>query len=170
MISSLLLLGLITGIKSYSFEIARGPFIEAKAESQIIDKQEKTTYGTGVRIGYSLANAKDLFFSGEIDFSYHRYQFEKTYRSTEEKGSKYSIANLISLYETYSPMAFRIGAGVGMENRDSRYSPLAEYRIGIGYYFNPKWAVYGDGTGQYIFRSDDNIFGMTLGLSLQYIL
>lgn len=170
MLLGLFILSLLPGLKSYEFEIARGPFIEAKAESQIIDKQEEATYGGGARIGYSLANAKDLFFSGEIDFSYQRYKFEKSYNSNQPTGGKYSVATLVSLYETYSPLAFRIGAGVGMENRDSKYSPLAEYRVGVGYYFAPHWAVYGDGTGQYIFRSDENSYSMLLGLSLQYIL
>ena len=157
-------------ISSYDFEIDRGPMLEVKTESQFSDKEDQLSYGAGVRLGYSLANIQDFFLTADLDFSFLRFKREKRLDPSEETNTKYSVSALVTAYEFYNPFSFRLSGGAGLERRLSRYSPLAEYRLGLGYYFSPDWAVYVEGRGQSIFRSSNTSFNFGAGLSLQYIL
>lgn len=168
MVLGILALALITVSEPYEFEIDRGPILEVKAGSAVTDAADKSSLATGARLGYSFANFSDRFITGEIEFTFQYYKIDGISGNNPYR-KKYSGDAFISFYENYNPFAFRASLGGGIERRLSKNNPQASYRFGLGHYWNSDFGVFADMLGRYIFRDNDNSFGLELSIATQYI-
>lgn len=160
----------ITALSTYQFEIDRGPFVEVKATSTFQDTTDNGSLGGGLKAGYLFTNTKDFFFTFEVDTDWNSFEREATLADpTKKRESKWILTGAVALYEFYNPFAFRVAAGGGIERRMGDISPLIEGRAGLGYYWTRQWAVYADLINRYLFRDDDQSYGVALSASLQHV-
>ena len=155
-------------ISSFEYEIDRGLMLEIKAGGTITDSSDNGALAGGARLSYSLANKKDFYLTSEFDFSYQSFKYELAGQSDKYKTKQIAELNLV-VYELFNPYAIRAAVGGGTERRLSKFSPLVDYRVGLGYYLSPDWGIYGDSLGRYIFRQGKDSVALELDLSVQYI-
>jgi hypothetical protein len=133
----------------YEFEIDRGPTLELRGGASLADTDDDESWLTGVRLSYSFLDITDSYWTAEIDFNAQRATSEVSFKDE----AKYQLDGNLVFYETFNPAAFRAAVGLGVERRGFRqatgdrvirYRPSGNYRIGLGWFFSPNFALFGD--------------------------
>ena len=162
---------------NYTYEINRGPSLELGGGSSFNDVQDSAAVQSTARASYSFANMEDAYLSFGLEFVHQSFRFDRLdVNGNSGTVVKHKFIGDLSLmfYEFYNPFVFRAGVGAGAERRLARWSPQISYRGGLGWYFTPKLALFGDLAGRYILRemfgqrNIDNSLPIEATLSIQF--